>query len=394
MMARRFGILVVAGVLAVTAAQSSARAVNSDDGPRLLDAVLTAEEAASLGGISGSMAPSTWSPSCQTDPTSLSCQKGYYPTAQGQVFPGAFVLEVHATGRDARSRFDGWTLGDRSSAVAREIATSDPDRRLFYLDEPSFTRVESYAVRGRLLVRVRCAGESGTAAEPLAACANRSLDAQLAKVERSFPSVVPPSSPMNSYAQAFRDTATVSWSPPANDGGASTVEYVVTSVPASAGCRTTETTCAIRGLSVGTDYAFSVAAANPAGSSAAVPIPQTVRVSLPSGPVRAVRVARAGSSFRVSWKPPTRLGGATVLRYEVRSTPSGARCETRTTSCTVTGLTPGRQYRFTVVARNAAGASPAVASRSVRAPARTPAPVPIPSPPPTPEPAKPTADVS
>jgi chitodextrinase len=300
------------------------------------------------------------------------------------------VLVVHENGQYAANAFEASVRFDRETKGAQEVSSADGSRHLTYYDVPEFTRVEGLIHRGRLVIRVRCSGD--VAKERLVSCTNAGLDAQLAKLETVFPSVVPPAEPSNVDAQVFRDRAIVSWSASRNDGGAAEVGYSVTSTPPGAGCQTTETACTIRGLVPGTSYTFTVAATNTAGPSGAVTSPRAKRASLPSGPVRNASAASRGSAVRVTWKAPAVLGGVPVLRYEVRSTPAGGTCETRSTSCDITGLTPGREYRFTVVARNAAGISRKVMTKAVRIPVPPPAPKPVPLP--APEPDKPTVTFS
>ncbi|KQX61896.1 fibronectin type III domain-containing protein [Angustibacter sp. Root456] len=73
--------------------------------------------------------------------------------------------------------------------------------------------------------------------------------------------------------------------------------------------------------------------------------------------VSAVADRVQGGSARVSWRPPAFDGGLPVQEYEVRWSGGTKACSA--SPCTITGLTNGTAYRFTVRARNAAGWSPA-----------------------------------
>ena len=93
-------------------------------------------------------------------------------------------------------------------------------------------------------------------------------------------------------------------------------------------------------------------------------------------------VATAGVlSALVSWVAPPVVPGAPVTGYTVTSSPGGRTCMTAgATSCTVTGLTAGTSYRFSVTATNRIGTSQA----SPLSNAVVPAPVVVPPPPPAP----------
>jgi hypothetical protein len=66
------------------------------------------------------------------------------------------------------------------------------------------------------------------------------------------------------------------------------------------------------------------------------------------------------ASVAVSWTAPTSDGGAPITAYTVTASPGGATCSTSgALSCTVTGLTNGTAYTFTVRATNSIGTGPA-----------------------------------
>lgn len=78
--------------------------------------------------------------------------------------------------------------------------------------------------------------------------------------------------------------------------------------------------------------------------------------------------ATAGNAqATVTWTAPTDDGGAPITGYTVTGDPGGSCSVAGTvTACTITGLTNGTEYTFTVVATNVAGDSPlSAASESV-----------------------------
>lgn len=73
--------------------------------------------------------------------------------------------------------------------------------------------------------------------------------------------------------------------------------------------------------------------------------PNAPRVSKPSN-----------QSVTVTWDPPT-ANGAPVLDYRVTASPGGQSTVCTSTSCEISGLQNGTEYRFTVAARNEVGFS-------------------------------------
>jgi outer membrane protein OmpA-like peptidoglycan-associated protein len=115
-------------------------------------------------------------------------------------------------------------------------------------------------------------------------------------------------------------------------------------------------------LSIGT----CVLDANQSGDAnhaAAAQVQQSVHVSaavagdVPSAP-RDVVAAVSTTGVVVSWSAPSSSGSFPVLEYAVTLSPGGT-CTSTTTSCTISGLTPGTHYTVSVVAINRAGDSSA-----------------------------------
>ncbi|WP_426572129.1 CocE/NonD family hydrolase [Aquihabitans sp. McL0605] len=162
--------------------------------------------------------------------------------------------------------------------------------------------------------------------------------------------------------------ATLKWWPPASNGPPVTSIVITPYIGAAAqtpqvfqGANNTQT---VTGLTNGVTYTFSVAAVNASGTGAAsVSAPVLVNPVVASAPT--VVTARSGAaSASVSWRAPTTDGGSNVTGYIVTpylglvAQPAQTFTSTATTQ-SVTSLTNGSTYTFTVAAVNAAGTGPA-----------------------------------
>ena len=178
-----------------------------------------------------------------------------------------------------------------------------------------------------------------------------------------------PGAPLNVVATAESASAKVAWTPPAVIVTAIT-GYIVTSDPGGQTCTTTGAlSCTVSGLTDGDTYTFSVRAETSFGtgpaSESSNPVVPTAPSGKPGQPGKPTAVA-GNAKARVSWTAPS-TDGSPITRYIVTSSPSGKTCTTTgALACTVTGLTNGTSYTFTVKARNANGTGPtSVASSPV-----------------------------
>ena len=80
--------------------------------------------------------------------------------------------------------------------------------------------------------------------------------------------VTVPSPPKNVSAEAGDESATVTFSAPADDGGAEITRYTATSNPGRFSATCSASPCLVEGLTNGTAYVFTVTATNEAGESA------------------------------------------------------------------------------------------------------------------------------
>jgi fibronectin type 3 domain-containing protein len=188
-------------------------------------------------------------------------------------------------------------------------------------------------------------------------------------------SVVVPTAPQSLAASAGSGSVSLTWNPPASNGGGTITGYDVyrgtspggeSATPVATNVTTTSFTNT--GLTNGTTYYYTVAAVNSAGispqSNEASATPVLVQATPPSAP-QSLSATGQSNSVTLSWIAPASDGGSPITGYDVfRGTTAGGESTTplatnvTATTFTDSGVTNGTTYFYIVKAVNAVGVSP------------------------------------
>ncbi|WP_052410097.1 cadherin-like beta sandwich domain-containing protein [Paenibacillus durus] len=112
----------------------------------------------------------------------------------------------------------------------------------------------------------------------------------------------------------------------------------------------------VTGLTNGTTSYFVIKATNPGGDSAASNEVSATPRTVPAAPTDVSAIA-GNSQATVSFTAPSNNGGSPIIGYEVIASPGNIIAEGTSSPITVTGLSNGTAYTFTVKAVNSAGKS-------------------------------------
>src|SRR5690606_28697230 len=170
------------------------------------------------------------------------------------------------------------------------------------------------------------------------------------------PDPTAPSAPLNVAGTPGNGEVVVTWDAPLTDGDSEITGYTVTATPGGATCAWTtgELTCTVTGLTNGTAYTFAVIATNAIGSSQPATSAGVTPRTVPGVATNVVATAGALQAS-VAFTAPDGNGGSPITSYTVTAHPGGQTATGPASPINVTGLTAGTDYRFTVVATNAAG---------------------------------------
>jgi hypothetical protein len=175
-----------------------------------------------------------------------------------------------------------------------------------------------------------------------------------------------PGPPRSVYAVPGNARATVSWKPPANNGGSAITGYIVTPIKAGSAqsprvFNSTATTHTITGLTNGASYKFQIAARNAVGTSATSTSSGAIKVGAPGAPPKPT-VSKVGSgSLKVTFTAPSGNGAPITSFTATCSSSNGGVTKSKSASkspITVSGLSAGKTYRCRVTATNSRGTGP------------------------------------
>lgn len=169
-----------------------------------------------------------------------------------------------------------------------------------------------------------------------------------------------PDAPTIGTATAGDKQATVTFTPPAYDGGSPIISYTVTSSPGGITASGASSPITVTGLTNGTAYTFTVAATNAVGTGASSAASNSVTpVGVPAAPTIGTATQISDTQATITFTPPTNDGGAPITLYTVTSSPGGITATGSGSPITIGGLTNGVTYTFNVTATNIYGVGPA-----------------------------------
>uniref|UniRef100_A0A4W4EEQ9 Titin n=1 Tax=Electrophorus electricus TaxID=8005 RepID=A0A4W4EEQ9_ELEEL len=179
-----------------------------------------------------------------------------------------------------------------------------------------------------------------------------------------------PSAPNNLKVQEItKESVTLSWEPPALDGGAKIKNYIVEKRETTRKTfSAVVTNChilfwKIEPLQEGCSYYFRVLAENEHGIGLPADITDPLKVSeVPQCPGKLSVVDVSKTSVSLAWEKPIHDGGSRILQYLVEMQVKGSEkwsgcANVKSLEAVISNLNPGEEYTFRVIAVNEKGKS-------------------------------------
>ena len=171
-----------------------------------------------------------------------------------------------------------------------------------------------------------------------------------------------PGPPRNLKAQAGDVQVTLTWDPPASNGGATITGYQWSHGPNNwlTNQTTTTRTVTITNLNNGTAYTFYVRAGNSEGPGDPASVTSTPAEPTAPGAPTNFRASPGNARVTLSWSPPTSNGGSEIIEYEWRQGQGTWNVvNAATLRVTATDLNNDATYTFYVRAKNSVDVGPA-----------------------------------
>jgi uncharacterized protein YccT (UPF0319 family) len=169
-------------------------------------------------------------------------------------------------------------------------------------------------------------------------------------------------------ARAYNNaSAIVSFTAPVHDGGLPVTGYEVTSSPGGFTASGSSSPLTITGLSSSTSYTYNVTATNSIGTGPAITSGSVFATTIPQ-PVTIGTATATGAAGTVTVAFTANGTGGKTVTYTATSSPGGFTGSSSGSPITVTGLTNGTAYTFTVVASNANGSAAASGASNAATP--------------------------
>jgi predicted phage tail protein len=188
-----------------------------------------------------------------------------------------------------------------------------------------------------------------------------------ASCEVSATPVTVPGAPAGLSAAPGDAKVTLSWDPPASDGGSPVTGYNVyyaTSADFKWAAGVTGTALALVGLVNGTPYYFRVTAVNKVGESQPSSVVPATPVTVPGVPA-GLTAAAGNAQVTLKWDTPASDGGSPVTGYDLHVGTTAhfdgkvPLAKVTGNAVTMTGLVNGTKYYFRMTAVNKVGEGPA-----------------------------------
>jgi hypothetical protein len=161
----------------------------------------------------------------------------------------------------------------------------------------------------------------------------------------------------------------VAFTAPGSDGGSAITGYTATSSPGGFTGSGASSPITVTGLTNGTAYTFTVTATNAVGTGTASAASNSVTPATTPGAPTIGAATGGNSQAAVAFTAPASDGGSAITGYTATSSPGGLTATGASSPLTVTGLTNGIAYTFTVTATNAVGTGAASAASNSVTPA-------------------------